>query len=198
MLWVGLTGGIGTGKSTVTRILRQHGFPVVDADVLAREVVKVGTEGHQEVVNAFGPGSVSADGELNRKEIGSQVFTDRNKLELLEKIIHPKIRVLCLKIKDELAQAGNAIAFYDVPLLFEKKLEDTFDQVVVVACDPQIQKERIMKRDGFTSEEALKRIAAQLPLEQKVKAAHFTIHNNGSEIDLERHVSELLDKLRKI
>ncbi len=198
MLWVGLTGGIGTGKSTVTRILRQHGIPVVDADALAREVVKVGTDGHREVVGAFGPGSVSNDGELNRKEIGMKVFNDRTKLEVLERIVHPRVRTLCLQEKNQLAASGNSIAFYDVPLLFEKKLESTFDQVVVVTCDPQIQIDRLMKRDGFTEEEALKRMAAQLPLEKKVTAAHFAIHNNGSEVDLEKQVSDLLAKLRKI
>lgn len=198
MLWVGLTGGIGTGKSTVTRILRQSGFPVVDADVLARDVVKAGTDGHEEVVKVFGPGAVAPNGELNRKEIGSQVFNDRTKLETLEKIIHPKVRSLCLKAKTELAEAGNSIAFYDVPLLYEKKLEDTFDQVVVVTCDLKIQIDRLMKRDGMSEVEAMKRIAAQLPLEQKVKAAHFVIHNDGSMINLEKQVSDLIEQLRKI
>ena len=197
MLWVGLTGGIGTGKSSVTRILRQHGLPVVDADELARQVVKMGTDGHTEVVLAFGPKSISDDGELNRKEIGAQVFGDRTKLDVLEKIIHPRVRELCLQEKDQLASQGYEMAFYDVPLLYEKKLEDTFDQVVVVTCDPEIQKGRLIKRDGFTEEEALKRIAAQLPLEQKVKAAHFTIDNNGSIFDLEKQVAQLLVKLRK-
>ncbi len=198
MLWVGLTGGIGTGKSTVTRILRQAGIPVVDADVLAREVVKAGTEGHGEVIKAFGPASIDQNGELNRKEIGMKVFNDRTKLEVLERIIHPRVRALCLHEKNQLAAAGNAIAVYDVPLLFEKKLEASFDQVVVVTCDPQIQIDRLIKRDGFTEDEAIRRIAAQLPLSEKVKAAHFTIHNDGSALDLEKQVSNLLEKLRKI
>lgn len=196
MLWVGLTGGIASGKSTVTRILRQQGVPVIDADELAREVVKSGTDGHAEVVKAFGPGSVSADGELNRKEIGMKVFADRTKLEVLERIIHPRVRALCLREKNQLAAAGNAIAFYDVPLLFEKKLESSFDQIVVVTCEPQIQIDRLMKREGFSEDEAIRRIAAQLPLEQKIKAAHFTIHNNGSMIDLEKQVDDLLKRLR--
>lgn len=198
MLWVGLTGGIGTGKSTVTRILRQAGIPVVDADVLAREVVRAGTEGHSEVIQAFGPASIDSNGELNRKEIGMKVFNDRAKLEVLERIIHPRVRALCLQEKTQLAAAGNTMAVYDVPLLFEKKLEDTFDQVVVVTCDPQVQINRLMKRDGLSEDEAIRRIAAQLPLEQKVKAAHFIIHNNGSAIDLEKRVLDLIAKLREL
>lgn len=197
MLWIGLTGGIGTGKSTVTRILRQQGIPVVDADELAREVVKSGTQAHQDVIVAFGATAVSADGQLNRKEIGRQVFSDKSKLATLEKIIHPKVRELCALRKSELAAQGFSLAFYDVPLLFEKKMEDMFDQIVVVTCDPSVQKDRLMKRDGFSEEEAIKRISAQLPLEHKVKAAHFTIENNGSISDLERKVSELVSKLKK-
>ncbi len=197
MLWVGLTGGIGTGKSTVTRILRQQGMAVVDADELAREVVKGGTDGHREVVKAFGPAAVNAHGELDRKEIGMQVFRDRKKLEVLERIIHPRVRILCLQEKAQLEAAGNTVAFYDVPLLFEKKLEDSFDQVVVVTCEPQIQIDRLMNRDGFTEDEAIKRISAQLPLEHKVKAAHFAINNNGSIADLEKQVADLLAQLRR-
>jgi dephospho-CoA kinase len=198
MIWVGLTGGIGTGKSTVTRILRQLGIPVIDADHLAKEVVKAGTEGYAEVVKAFGADSIRVDGELDRKKIAAQVFADKNKLSLLESIIHPKVRSLTLQKKAELESQGTELAFYDVPLLFEKKMESLFDQIVVVTCDLAIQKLRLVERDGFSEEEAMKRIANQLPLEQKVKAAHFTIENNGTIAELEKRVSELVQKLRTL
>lgn len=197
MLWVGLTGGIGTGKSTVSRILRQRNIPVIDADELAREVVAFGTEGHEEVVKAFGSSAIDANGELNRKEIGRQVFSDKNKLQILESIIHPRVRSLSNQRKKELSDRGEKIGFYDVPLLFEKKMEDLFDRIVVVCCDPKIQKKRLIDRDKFSAEEADRRIAAQLPLERKILSAHFTLHNDGTTEDLEKQVVELLEKLKK-
>lgn len=198
MLWVGLTGGISTGKSTVARILRHVGIPVIDADELAKEVVKAGTKGYEEVVKAFGADAVQPNGELDRKKIGAQVFADKNKLSQLESIIHPKVRALTLQKKEELERAGAALAFYDVPLLFEKKMEDLFNQIVVVSCRSDIQKKRMIERDGFSEEEAQRRIASQLPLEQKIKSAHFTLENNGTVQDLELKVNELVSKLRKL
>lgn len=198
MLWVGLTGGIGTGKSTVSRILRQSKMAVIDADELAREVVKKDSQGFKEVVKAFGSSIVSQNGELDRKALGQKVFSDQSKLKVLENIIHPLVRSLSLQKKKELAQNGEKIAFYDVPLLFEKNMEELFDQIVVVNCDPQIQKRRLIERDGFSSEEAERRISSQLSLEEKVRAAHFTIHNNGSLEDLEKQVAELISKLKNL
>ena len=198
MLWIGLTGGIATGKSTVSGLLRKNGYDVVDADVLAREAVQIGSVSHSEIIKSFGPDAVLSSGELNRARIGDIVFKDRAKLDLLESILHPEIRKLALEKKNALAKAGRKFAFYDVPLLFEKKMESLFDHITVVATKPEIQKSRLMQRNGFTSDEADRRIASQLSLEHKIADAKTVIHNDGSLEDLERDVAHYLRKLTGI
>jgi dephospho-CoA kinase len=195
VLWIGLTGGIASGKSTVSRFLRERGYAVVDADQLAREAVQVGTSAHAEIVRDFGPEAVLASGELNRKRIGELVFNDRSKLARLEEIIHPEVRRLALEEKAKLEKQGHAIAFYDVPLLFEKDMQPLFDHVTVVACDPLVQKRRLMSRNGFSAEEAEKRIASQMEMEKKIAGATTIIHNDGSIEDLERATDAYLASL---
>ncbi len=195
MRWIGLTGGIASGKSTVSRILMAKGYPVVDADQLAREVVMAGTDGHREVVQAFGPDAVLSGGELNRKRIADVVFTDPEKLGILESIIHPRVRALATAKRAELAAAGHALAFYDVPLLFEKNMKSLFDKVVLVSCAPDLQIQRAMARDGLSRENAEKRIRAQMPLTQKFGLADEIVLNNNGFSDLERAVDALLARL---
>lgn len=195
MLWIGLTGGIATGKSSVSRILKSSGYSVVDADQLAREVVSRGTPGYGEVIAEFGNDAITPSGELNRKRIGEVVFRDRSKLSRLEAIIHPRVRELAEKKKHELAQKGEKMAFYDVPLLFEKNMKPLFDRVVVVCCSPDVQLQRLMVRDGLSLEDAQRRIAAQLPILEKVKQADEVIENNGSLEDLQQRVQVLLKNL---
>lgn len=192
MMWIGLTGGIATGKSTVSALLREKGYSVIDADRLAREAVQIGTPAHLEIVKVFGAAAVLSGGELNREQIGKVVFSDRTKLSLLESIIHPRVRDLALKKRRALEAQGVAVAFYDVPLLFEKDMEPLFDQVTVVACSSAVQKARLMSRNGFSSEEADRRIASQLAIEAKIKRAHTVIHNDGSLEDLEKAVDTYL------
>ncbi len=188
MRWIGLTGGIASGKSTVTRLLRARALDVICADDLAREVVRPGTPGLAEVVAAFGPGAVLADGTLNRKQIGAAVFADRSRLQILEGIIHPRVRVLAQEKRREVGATGQKIGFYDVPLLYEKKMQADFSAVVVVACSVAIQKQRLILRDGFTEAEAERRIQAQLPLIEKVKQADYVIENEGTLPELEDKV----------
>ena len=192
MQWIGLTGGIATGKSTVSRILVQRGHAVVDADQLARDAVKAGTDGYREVVQAFGPDAVAPNGELDRKQIGAIVFRDKAKLALLESIIHPRVKKLAQTKREELALEGRKLAFYDVPLLFEKQMKPLFDHVVVVACPPEAQLERLKKRDGLSEDEAKRRIASQIPIGEKVASADAVIRNDGSLADLEKAVSDFL------
>lgn len=195
MLWVGLTGGIASGKSTVSRLLRERGYAVVDADLLAREAVQVGTKAHESIVQHFGPDAILPSGELDRKRVGDIVFADRSKLELLESFIHPEVRRLALERRSQLEKQGHAVAFYDVPLLFEKRMEPLFDHVTVVACDPIVQKQRLMTRNGFSEEEAERRIAAQIAMEKKIAGAMTVIYNDGSLEDLEREVEAYIKTL---
>lgn len=195
MLWIGLTGGIASGKSTVSRFLREKGYAVVDADQLAREAVQIGTKVHAEIVRHFGPDAVLSSGELNRARIGEVVFKDRAKLTLLEDLIHPEVRRLALESRSELESQGLRLAFYDVPLLFEKDMQPLFDHITVVACKPEVQKARLIARNGFSSEEADRRIAAQLAMEDKIAGAKTVIYNDGTLEDLERAVDAYLATL---
>ncbi|MEK7355199.1 MAG: dephospho-CoA kinase [Bdellovibrionota bacterium] len=192
MLWIGLTGGIATGKSTVARLIRERGHAVIDADQLAREVVQIGTEANLEIVRVFGPNAVLASGELDRKRIGEVVFSDRTKLALLEGIIHPRVRALSLEKKRAFENEGRAIAFYDVPLLYEKNMAELFDRVVVVACSEKTQLSRLVSRDGFSLEEAKRRMTAQVPIAVKADQADDVIPNEGSLEELAKEVDAYL------
>lgn len=195
MLWIGLTGGIATGKSTVSRLLREKGYPVVDADLLAREAVQIGTKANLEITRVFGPDAVLEGGELNRARIGQIVFSDPAKRLELEAIIHPEIRRLAAERRKSLSEQGVAVAFYDVPLLFEKNMQELFDQIVVVASSPELQKLRMMARDGFSAAEADKRLSAQLPIAEKVAGADFVIENESTLEDLKRAVERYAAQL---
>lgn len=197
LAWVGLTGGIATGKSTVSGLIRAQGIPVIDADELAREVVKPQTKGLQQVVNLFGPDVLAADGSLDRARMGQIVFRDRQKLDQLENIIHPLIRERVEELKRELRAAGHHLAIYDVPLLFEKNMEPLFDGVIVVACDSEQQLQRFIARNGVDEMAARARITQQLPIEDKVKRADWVVDNSGTKAQLEKNVNALLAELKE-
>lgn len=195
--WIGLTGGIATGKSTVTRMLRELGISVVDADELARSVVRKGTPGFQDVVSTFGASVVAADGDLDRKALGARVFSDASERAKLEAIVHPRVRTEQRRMRTELSQSGASIAFYDVPLLFEKDLESDFDATVAIVCSEAVQLSRLVVRDNLTAEEAKERIASQLPLSEKRRRATHVIENNGSIDELRAAVRALVARLSK-
>lgn len=195
MLWVGLSGGIACGKSTVAKILRTRGFAVIDADVIAREVVSQGSAAHAEIVQIFGADSISADGELNRSKVATHVFANRDQLRKLESIIHPLVRAKTEVLKQELITRGVPLAFYDVPLLFEKKMQGLFDQIIVVTSTPELQLSRLMARNHLTEAEAVKRISAQLPLAEKIAGADHVIENSGNTLALELAIDSLLNLL---
>jgi dephospho-CoA kinase len=193
--WIGLTGGIGSGKSTVARIIRDLGFPVIDADQLARDAVSRGSVGVDQIRQQFGPEFLLPDQTLDRKKMAQFVFKNKTDLEKLEKIIHPLVRQLMLQKKQQLDKQQTLLAFYDVPLLFEKHLEKDFDSVVVVSCSEQQQLQRLMARDQLSLVEAQDRIRSQMDLEKKVQRADFVIDNSGLALDLESKIKTLLKTL---
>lgn len=176
---LGLTGGIASGKSTVSRVFKAAGYPVVDADVIARRIVEPGRPALARIVQAFGPQVLREDGKLNRAKLGEIVFSQPRRLEALNQINRPYLRAA---INQALAQAkagGASIVVGDIPLLYEADYADAFDGVAVVTVDPEVQLARLMTRDGLTEVEAKDRIASQIPLAKKAAMADFVIDNNG-------------------
>jgi dephospho-CoA kinase len=189
----GLTGGIASGKSTVSARFRARGVPIVDADELAREVVAPGTEGLAAVVAAFGPGVLGADGALDRKALAALVFGDEAKRKQLNAIVHPRIGAASAAKLAALGAGGAALVCYDAALLVENGLGDAFRPLVVVAAPENVQIARIMKRDGATEDEARARIRAQRPLAEKVAVADVVIDNGGSLGELLAAADRALD-----
>lgn len=191
-LTIGLTGGIATGKSTVSTIFKENNIPVIDADVEARYVVEKGSEGYQLIVEEFGEDILLPDGNINRAKLGAIVFSYEKKRQKLNEITHPRIRQQMIEKKEQAIQNKERLVVLDIPLLFEGKLQSIVDKVVVVSTDAHVQLERLMKRNGFSKEEALQRIYAQMPLEEKEKLADVVIFNNGTEEELKASVEALI------
>jgi dephospho-CoA kinase len=192
---VGLTGGIGAGKSEVSRRLADHGAIVIDADAVAREVVAAGTPGLAEVSAVFGPEVLSPDGSLDRARLGEIVFADGQLRARLNAIIHPLVAARMLELEQ---QAGpGALIVHDVPLIAENGLADNYDIVVVVDVPPRTQVERLVKQRGLTREQVSARIAAQATREQRLAVAGIVIDNSGSLTELDRQVGELWAELRR-
>jgi dephospho-CoA kinase len=181
MRLIGLTGSIGTGKSTVDRMLMAHGAALVDADRLAREVVEPGTPGLAEVVAEFGEGVLLADGSLDRTALGALVFADADRRERLNRITHPRVAQL-MQERIAAALASDApLVVVDIPLLFETGRQSLFEGVLLVWAPPDVQLRRLVERDGWTEAEAAQRIAAQMPAGEKRALATWVIDNSGSE-----------------
>ena len=181
MLLVGLTGGVAAGKSIVAAEMKRLGASIVDADAISREVSGPGTPVFIEMVAAFGKEFVKADGTLDRRAVGEAVFGDPEKLRKLNEITHPKIRAIILERIKACAEADpDCIVIVDAPLLIETGLYRKMDRIVVVNAPDETQVKRLRERDGFTSGEAEKRIASQLPVSRKVDFADFVIEGGGS------------------
>ena len=199
-LLVGLTGGIATGKSTVSTMFAHLGAKLVDADLLAREVVAPGQRAYAEIVQEFGPDVAQTDGQLDRKRLGGIVFADALKRKRLEQITHPAIRARqqrILSVYEE--EAFDGIVIWDAAVLIESGGAKAMDRVVVVIADAETELSRLMARDGFSEEDARRRMASQMPLAEKVKVADHVIDNSGTRDETERRVREfyraLLDDL---
>lgn len=190
---MGLTGGVASGKSTVSAMLRDLGAVVVDADVLAREVVAPGTDGLAEVVEAFGEGVLTPDGELDRPAVASLVFADEEARRRLEAIIHPRVRARGAELE---ASAGpDAVVVHDIPLLAETGQAGTFDAVVVVDVPVETQVQRMVQLRGMSEDEARARVAAQATREQRLAIATHVIDNTGTIEDLRDRVTEVFEEL---
>jgi dephospho-CoA kinase len=175
---VGLTGGIASGKSTVSQMLRDLGADVIDADALAREVVEPGTPGLQEVSRRF-PGVLGPDGRLDRAKLGARIFFDPQERAALNAILHPLIQEEFRRRTAALERQGKPLVVYDAALLIENGLHRQMDAVVVVSAPDEVQRRRLMERNGLTSAEADARIASQMPLREKVQQATWVVDNGG-------------------
>ena len=176
---VGLTGGIATGKSHVRAVFEALGVPTIDADVLAHEAVAPGTPGVEAVKARFGPDVVDSRGALDRRKLGSLVFADEQARKDLEAIIHPGVVTAIERWFSSLDAQAHPFAIADVPLLYEASRERDYDVVIVTACELPTQIRRVMARDGITETEARQRIAAQLPIEEKIRRADYVIRTDG-------------------
>jgi dephospho-CoA kinase len=194
VLKVGLTGGIGSGKSEVSKRLAAVGAMVIDADKIAREVVEPGTPGLAEIVEAFGEGVLRPDGTLDRERLGSIVFADTGKLKILNGIVHPKVGARVGQLQQ--AAPEDSIVVYDVPLLAENNLAGLYDVVIVVDASDEIRLERLRKFRDMPESEARARLAAQASREDRLKIADIVIDNEGSLDALDARVAEVWAELQ--
>jgi len=196
MRLVGLTGGIASGKSTFASALRALGAPVIDADQLAREAVRAGSPALAAIVREFGPGVLGPDEEIDRKGMAARVFSDPSARARLEAIVHPAVRTAVAAEAARLAAEGHDLAFYDVPLLYERGLDREVDCVVVVHAPPGVQESRLRARDGLGQAEAEARLDAQLPIDEKARRADVVVSNEGDIASLRARAGPLLRALR--
>lgn len=195
--YLGLTGGIASGKSTAARAFAAAGAAVIDADQVAREVVRPGSPGLEQLRAAFGPAIVGPGGELDRASLGRLVFSDPRARACLEAIVHPLVAAAVAERRRVLAARDpDRLVVYDVPLLYEASLEGECDQVVVVYVPRHVQLARLIARDGLSPAEAAQRLAAQMDLEEKSRRADIVLDNTGTPEQLQQQVIELVKRLR--
>lgn len=196
---VGLTGGIATGKSLVARFFRELGAEVVDADKLAHQVTAPGEPALEEIRQAFGPGVFTPQGRLDRRALGRLVFADAGKRRELERIVHPRIRQRLEEAVARLKTAGAPLIVLEIPLLFEtgEPLLRLIDRVVVVTAPEAVQLQRLQARNGFTEAEARARVAAQMPLVEKVRRADYVVENGGTPEETRRQVEQIWEAMRR-
>ncbi|MFC0270262.1 dephospho-CoA kinase [Metabacillus herbersteinensis] len=191
---IGLTGGIASGKSTVSNMIREQQIPIVDADLISRQVVEVGKPAYHQIQEAFGSSILNEDETINREKLGSIIFQDEKKRYLLNSIVHPAVR------KEMLQQTGMAkrnkerAVVLDIPLLFESKLTQMVEKTLLIYVDENTQLERLMNRNSYLKEEALSRIQSQMPLKEKVELADEVINNNGTINETRQQLNRILEK----
>ena len=189
---VGLTGGISSGKSTVSSYLKQLKIPVIDADEVARKVVEPNSQGAKEIKKAFGSDVFEEDGTLNRQKLGELVFSNAENRQKLDELLQPLIKIMILEEIEEYRQKGEKMIVLDLPLLFEKQYEELCEEIIVVYVPKELQLERLMKRNQYTKQEALSRIDSQLSIEEKRKRATVLLDNQGTIQQLYHQVEQWL------
>ncbi len=194
---IGLTGGIGTGKTTAADMLAAMGAPVVDADEISRALTAEGGAALPAIREAFGPDLFTPEGLLDRRALGRIVFADESRRRALEAIVHPMVTAVARSRMDELAAAGEAVCVLSAPLLFEAGLEGLCDEVWLITLPPDVQLARVCARDGMTATEAQLRIASQMPQAEKQKRATHQVNNSGALSDLEQHLRALLQRAKE-
>lgn len=187
-MYLGLSGGIGSGKSTVSKVLSNLGAVVIDADVIAREVLLQGTSGYASAITEFGLGILDDEGNIDRKSLAKLVFDNPTKLEKLEAIVHPAVISRVAEIRNSLPE--SAVVVYDTPLMFEKQLQDQFDKVLMVVSDKELRRTRLVER-GLELGDIEARMANQASDEQRISIADFVIENNGSHEQLQEQVAKV-------
>ncbi|MGV3464712.1 MAG: dephospho-CoA kinase [Heyndrickxia sp.] len=190
---IGLTGGIASGKSTVSNLLREKGFTIIDADIAAREVVNVGEEAYQKIVQEFGEEILHEDLTINRGKLGEIVFHQEDKRLLLNSIVHPAVRKYMNDKKNEALSAGKNTVILDIPLLFESKLTYMVEKTILVFVEENIQLQRLMERNHFSEKDARARIFSQMPLKDKISLADAVIDNNGTINETEEQLNMLIN-----
>ena len=197
MLLVGLTGNIGSGKSTVAQMLSERGATIIDADILARRAVETGTAAFDKIVRRWGADVLSPDGHLDRAALRRVVFADHDQLEELNQIVHPEVERLRARLVEQARKRGDRVVICDIPLLFERHMTDRFDRIVLVDSHRALRLERLVKERDLRETEAMDMIAAQMPAELKRARADFVIDNDGTLTQLERRVQDVWASLMR-
>lgn len=193
-LVIGLTGGIASGKSTVSQMIKEKGIRVVDADIIAKEAVSKGSAALHQIVQTFGEEVLLPNGELNRQQLGAIIFSDEEKRKKLNAIVHPEVRKEMLEQRDEGVSNNETFVVLDIPLLFESKLEGLVDRIIVVYTTPDLQLSRLMNRNDLSEEEALNRIHSQQPLEEKCQKADRVIENTKDLAFMRKQLENILNE----
>ncbi|MER3121759.1 dephospho-CoA kinase [Bacillus altitudinis] len=193
-LVIGLTGGIASGKSTVSQMIKEKSIRVVDADIIAKEAVSKGSAALHQIVQTFGEEVLLPNGELNRQQLGAIIFSDEEKRKKLNAIVHPEVRKEMLKQRDEGVSNQETFVVLDIPLLFESKLEGLVDRIIVVYTTPELQLSRLMNRNDLSEEEALNRIQSQQSLEEKCQKADRVIENTKDLAFIRKQLENILNE----
>lgn len=195
MKWIGITGGMGSGKSALAQFLREMNQPVIEADVFAHEALSEKSPVYKKIVKVFGQDILDKNQKINHKKLGKKVFSQSHLLSKLESIIHPFVQKKVEKERKKIKNSGFSLCFYELPLLFEKNLQDDFDEIILLASKRDTQKKRLLQKSHISEEEIEMRLKNQMSTEEKRKKADFIIENEGSLEELKNKTKTLLKEI---